>query len=142
MLVHTRRYHTSLLHSWHNVDQEPFAVPTLIKTKLDVGSTAARWFERFLVLFAYQSMDRPASATVTPAATAVLPAPLTVGVGTDWVLDVGAPVAVNVGVVALATADLTPCFSASLFKVSTKEVPPLPLSTYVFKSAAPLSAAV
>jgi len=122
MLVHTRRYHTSLLHSWHNVDQEPFAVPTLIKTTLDVGSTAARWFERFLVLYAYQSMDRPASATVTPAATAVLPAPLTVGVGTDWVSALGATV--KTGVFTSFTADETPCFEASLFKLFTKVEPP------------------
>merc|ERR1711975_916 len=49
---------------------------------LNVGSTAQDGLSVFIVLFAYQSMDRPASATVTPAATAVLPAPLTVGVGT------------------------------------------------------------
>jgi len=97
-------------------------------------------------------MDRLASAAVTPAATSILPALLTVvvlvgvaegvgvggvgvgagvgvgvgvgvgaGVGTDLVPPLGATV--KTGVCTFATAAVTPCAAASLFKLSTKEVP-------------------
>jgi len=114
-----------------------------------------------VLLFAYRkSMDRLASAAVTPAATSILPALLTVvvlvgvaegvgvggvgvgagvgvgvgagvgvgvgvgvgaGVGTDLVPPLGATV--KTGVCTFATAAVTPCAAASLFKLSTKEVP-------------------
>merc|ERR1719281_1274025 len=104
--AHTQVPHISA--TFVSIRSLPLAVPTLIKTKLDVGSTAARWFKRFLVLFAYQSMDRPASATVTPAATAVLPAPLTVGVGAGTVLVPALGATVKTGVFTFATAVETP----------------------------------